>query len=81
MGAASFAPDDENDLLVVDKRGLVCYSLTTGETVVLRPDINAECFRLARFSPDGRSLALYEEGSGIPTVYLFDVAHALAAGD
>lgn len=75
---ATFAPNDENDILVVDDRGLVRYSLETGETVVLREDINSERFSDAAFSPNGEQLALVDQGPGRPTtVYLLDVSKVL----
>jgi WD40 repeat protein len=72
--AAAFFPDNENDILVVDERGLVRYSLETSETVVLRSDITSQRFRYARFSPNGESLALVDNTPGRPaTVYLLDI--------
>jgi dipeptidyl aminopeptidase/acylaminoacyl peptidase len=74
LTAAAFAPDNENDILVVDGRGLVRYSLETGETVVLRSDITSQRFRYARFSPNGESLALVDNTPGRPAaVYLLDI--------
>ena len=74
FSAASFAPNDESDILVVDQRGLVLYSLDTGETTILRTDITSDRFRLARFSPNGESLALVDNTPGRPAaVYLLDV--------
>jgi hypothetical protein len=73
--AASFAPDSENDILVVEERGLVRYPLETGELTVLREDINPERFRYGLFSPNGEQLMLYDEM--YYTVYLFDVTSTL----
>lgn len=74
FSAASFAPNNENEILVVDQRGLVRYSLLTGETVILRSDITSQQFRIAKFSPNGEQLALVDNTPGRPAaVYILDV--------
>lgn len=75
--AAVFAPENENELLVVDRRGLLRYSLETGAITILRPDITSERFRFAHFSPDGEQLALVEQGIDQP-LHMLDLAAVLA---
>ncbi|MBZ0279233.1 MAG: hypothetical protein K8L97_00750 [Anaerolineae bacterium] len=74
--AASFAPDDEHKIWLLNEMGIVQYDLVTGETVVLDDSVNSTnvlgitLHDPAIFSPDGRHLAVLQE-SGL---YVIEVS-------
>lgn len=71
---ASFVPDNEDALLIVDERGLLHYTPDTGESTILRSDITSVRFREAHFSPDGTFLALVENVAELrEIVYIIEV--------
>lgn len=70
--AASFAPGNESKLLYVNDVGLLEYDLRTGQTTVLDTRLAAQPPSIARFSPDGRWVALVEQedSAGPATLYV-----------
>jgi hypothetical protein len=72
LRSVSFAPDNDNQILVLNEQGLVQYDLLTKKTTILRADLNSMWANEALFSPDGNWLAL-TEGEVVENIYLIDL--------
>lgn len=57
---ATFAPDDESKIWFINEVGLSEYDLQTGQIRVMDTALNSTWLTKARFSPDGRWVAVIE---------------------
>jgi hypothetical protein len=56
--AASFLPNSDTQIFIVNDSGLVTYNLATKESIIMGPDLNSTSLVKASFSPNGTWLAV-----------------------
>lgn len=64
VSGASFAPGDENKILIVSPAGLIQYDISLQTEILLNSEINASWVDEAIFSPNGEWVALREQVGG-----------------
>lgn len=69
ISGASFIPNDDQNILIVNEDGILQFNIQTGEEIVLRSDINSTWAYWVYFSPDNQYAAILSnpaEANGWP---------------